>query len=305
MRIITLGTGAGRPTLRRAASATGLEYLGHTFLFDCGEGTQLQLMKTPFHWGKLQAIFISHLHGDHVNGLPGLLGTLSLSDRRDSLTVFGPVGLKQLMQVHRDCQSMGLRYPLRIVEIETAGILWQGEGYEIRTQALDHVVPCWGYRFQEEKLPGKFDAAKAQRAGIPSGPLRGQLVAGEDIVLADGRKFMSKDFVGPPRPGRSFVHCLDTQPCASAVELSRDATLLLYEATFCQEGGERAHEWGHSTARDGAQVAQEAGVGELILTHISQRYGDNKKILAEAQEVFPRVQVAEDLEVFEVQLLEE
>ena len=300
MRIITLGTGAGRPTLRRASSATGLEYQGHTFLFDCGEGTQIQLMKTPFHWGKLQAIFISHLHGDHVNGLPGLLGTLSLSDRQEPLTVFGPVGLKKLLQVHQDCQTLGLRFELTIHEIETPQSLMQNGDYEIDTLPLDHVIPCWGYRFRESPLPGRFDAAKAQAAGIPPGPLRAELVAGRDITMPDGRSFASSDFVGPRRSGRSFVHCLDTKPCEAAVTLARDTDLLLYEATFCGEGGERAHEWGHSTARDGAEIAKAAGVGELVLTHISQRYGDPRELLSEAETVFPKVRVASDLDIFEV-----
>ncbi len=300
MRIITLGTGAGRPTLKRGSSATGLEYQGDTFLFDCGEGTQIQLMKTPFHWGKLTAIFISHLHGDHVNGLPGLLGTLSLSDRKEALKVFGPVGIKKLLQAHRECQSLGLRFELEVQEIETGQTLLETEQYLVKTLPLDHVVPCWGYVFEEKPVPGRFDALKADQAGVPPGPLRGQLVLGQDVSLPDGREFYSKDFVGPSRPGRSFVHCLDTQPCEAAVELARGADLLLYEATFCESGGEPAHDWGHSTARDAAQVALAAGVGELVMTHISQRYGDPQVLLAEAQEIFPRVRVASDLDVFEI-----
>lgn len=184
MRIITLGTGAGRPTLKRAASAVGLEYEGKTFLFDCGEGTQLQLMKSPFHWGKMSAVFISHLHGDHVNGLPGLLGTLSLSDRAEELSVFGPKGLKKILDAYRDCNTMNLRYPLKIHEIKKPGVLWSEEMFQVVAAPLDHVIPNWGYRFEESTRPGTFDAAKAAALGLPDGPIRARLVRGGGGDLA-------------------------------------------------------------------------------------------------------------------------
>ena len=297
MRIITLGTGAGRPTLRRGSSATAMEFEGEVFLFDCGEGTQIQLMKSAVHWGRVSRIFISHLHGDHVNGLPGLLGTLSLSDRHEALTVYGPKGLKELIEVHREQQDMTLRFELTLREIETPGLLVENEAYRILTRPLNHVLPCWGYRFEERDRPGRFDVAKAEAEGIPSGPFRAALVRGESVTLPDGRSFESKDFVGPTRSGRVFVHCLDTQPCEEAVELSRGATLLLYEATFSDEVSSDAHRFGHSTAADGARIAKEAGAQNLLLTHISQRYGDSQGLLDEAQAIFPQVKIASDLEV--------
>lgn len=300
MRIITLGTGAGRPTLRRGSSATALEYEGEVFLFDCGEGTQIQLMKSSVHWGRVSRIFISHLHGDHVNGLPGLLGTLSLSDRHEPLTVYGPVGLKDLIEVHRKQQDMTLRFELTLQEIQETGVLVENEGYRILTRPLNHVLPCWAYRFEERDRPGRFDVAKAEAEGIPSGPFRAALVRGERITLPDGRSFEPGDFVGPTRAGRVFVHCLDTQPCEEAVEISRGATLLLYEATFSDEVQSDAHRFGHSTAADGARIAKEAGVQDLLLTHISQRYGDPEVLLQEALAIFPQVRIANDLEVFVV-----
>lgn len=298
MRVITLGTGAGRPTLRRSSSAVGLEYLGETFLFDCGEGTQIQLMKTSFHWGKMSAIFIGHLHGDHVNGLPGLLGTLSLSDRHSPLTVYGPQGLKKFIQVHQDLQAMTLRFPLELVEITEPGILIKNKRYRVEAFPLKHSVTCWGYTFRESQQPGRFDREKADRMGIPVGPLRAQLVHGEIVTLEDGRTFHSQDFVGPPRPGRSVGYCLDTVPCDAAVQLARGVDLLLYESTFSNSEGDVAHQWGHSTAADAANVAKEAGVGQLILTHISQRYGDVGFLLEEARAIFPDTLVASDLDIF-------
>lgn len=300
MRIITLGTGAGRPTLRRASSAAGLEFLGNTFLFDCGEGTQLQLMKSSFKWGKVAAIFISHLHGDHVNGLPGLLGTLSLSDRQEKLRVFGPKGLKSFLKVFQKHQHMNLRYPLEVVEIRTPGILWETDTYRIETHPLEHTVKCWGYVFREKDLPGHFDEEKAEQIGIPSGPLRGRLVKGEAITMEDGRTFHPQDFLGPTRPGRAVAYCLDTRPCPTARRLAQGVDLLLYEATFVQDHQQDAHEWGHSTAADGARLAREAEVRNLVLTHISQRYQNDDVLWEEAQAIFPNAAIANDLDVFEV-----
>lgn len=300
MRVITLGTGAGRPTLKRSASATGLEFEGETFLFDCGEGTQIQLMKSPFKWGKMTAIFIGHLHGDHVNGLPGLLGTLSLSGREDPLKVFGPVGIKNLLETHRDCQSMGLQYELEVVEITETGCLLKGKNYEVHTMPLSHVIPCWGYVFREQVRPGRFNQEKAEKEGIPFGPYRAQLVQGRSVKLSDGREFHAKDFIGPPRPGRSFAHCLDTRRSPEAIALAKGVDLLLYESTFSAADNMDARDWGHSTAADAALVAKEAGVDTLVLTHISQRYPSPKILLEEAQAIFPKTHIASDLQVFRV-----
>jgi len=300
MRIITLGTGAGRPTLKRSSSAVGLEYEGETFLFDCGEGTQLQLMKTPFKWGKLKAVFIGHLHGDHVNGLPGLLGTLSLSDREAGLQVFGPTGIRRFLNVFMECQGMGLRYPLEVIEIKKPGVIFRGKKYQVESHPLSHSIECWGYRFCENERPGHFDGEKAEREGVPRGPVRTQLIAGEKVTLEDGRVLNPEDFVGPSRPGRTAAYCLDTRPCDGALKLAQGTDLFIYEATFEEKSKEEANDWGHSTAADGARIAKEAGAGHLILTHISQRYLDTSVLLSEAQAIFPRVSIAKDLDIFEI-----
>jgi len=298
MRVLTLGTGAGRPTLQRHTSATALEYEGETFLFDCGEATQLQLIRSPLKWGKLTAVFIGHLHGDHLYGLPGLLGTLSLGEREETLRVFGPAGLKEYLRIHQETKSLWINYPLEVIEIEAPGLIFETERYRVFCAPLSHLIPCWGYAFRERPRPGAFDEAKARELGIPEGPERMDLVRGRAVRLTDGRWIQPETLVGPPRPGRSFAYCLDTRPCPEALELARGVDLLVHEATFGAEYRNEAHQWGHSCAEDAARAAREAGAKRLVLTHLSQRYTDPQSLLHEARAQFPATEVAEDLQAF-------
>ncbi|MCE9625528.1 MAG: ribonuclease Z [Deltaproteobacteria bacterium] len=300
MRLFTLGTGAGRPTLHRHTSATALEYEGEVFLFDCGESVQLQLVRSPLKWGKMRAIFVGHLHGDHLFGLPGLLGTLSLVDRKEPLQVFGPVGLKEYLRVHLEIKSLWINYPLEVIEIEKPGLILETERYQVFTGPLGHIIPCWGYAFREKPRPGVFNDSKARALGIPEGPERMELVQGRSVTLPDGRLIQASEVVGPSRPGRSFAYCLDTRPCEEVVALARGVDLMVHEATFGRELQADAQQWGHSTAADAARMARESGVKRLVLTHISQRYSDPQVLLHEAKEVFPEVELAEDLQVFPV-----
>ncbi|HEX5033195.1 MAG TPA: ribonuclease Z, partial [bacterium] len=277
------------------ASATALEYEGEVLLFDCGEGTQLQLMRSPLHWGRLSTIFIGHLHGDHLYGLPGLLGTMSLSEREDPLKLFGPVGLKAYLQTLQETQSLWLRFPVELTEIESAGRILETPDYEIFTAPLKHVIPCWGFRFSEKPRPGHFDEAKAEALGIPAGPLRGDLVQGRSIQLPGGRRIQPEEVVGPRRPGRQFAYCLDTQPCETVIELAAGVDCLVHEATFGQDLQSEATRWGHSTAADAARMAQEAGAKNLVLTHLSSRYMRTEVLLEEAQSSFQNSHIAEDL----------
>ena len=298
MRVLTLGTGAGRPTLQRNASATALEYEGEVFLFDCGEATQLQLIRSPLKWGGLKAIFIGHLHGDHLYGLPGLLGSMSMGERVDPLKVFGPIGIKAYLRIHQDTKSLWVNYPLEVIEIEGPGMILETERYQFFTAALSHIIPCWGYAFREKPRPGSFDEAKARELGIPEGPERMDLVRGHSVRLADGRLITPETLVGPPRPGRSLAYCLDTRPCPEVLELAQGVDLMLHESTFSAEFQSEAHQWGHSCAADAGRMAQEAGVRRLVLTHISPRYTDPFPLLLEAQAQFPATELAEDLRAF-------
>lgn len=300
MRILTLGTGAGRPTTQRCTCATALEYQGEAFLFDCGENIQIQLIRSPLKWGKLAAIFISHMHGDHLNGLPGLLGTLSLSERSQGLKIFGPSGMAGYLRMLQSCRVLWINYPLEVVELREAGVILDSPRYRVETAPLDHSIECWGYVFREKDQPGCFDEAKAAQLGIPIGPCRSRLVRGEDIVLDDGRTICAREVVGPPRKGRSVAHCLDTRPCSGSLGLARDVSVLIHEATFSHACQKEANAWGHSTARDAANTALEAGAKALLLTHISQRYLDDRPLLQEAQKLFAATEIARDLGVYEV-----
>jgi len=300
MRIFTLGTGAGRPTLQRHTSATALEYEGEILLFDCGESVQLQLIRSPLKWGKMSGIFVGHLHGDHLYGLPGLLGTLSLVDRKEPLHIFGPVGIKEYLRIHLEIKSLWVSYPLEITEIEKPGLILENERYQVFTVPLGHIIPCWGYAFREKPRPGVFNESKARALNIPEGPERMELVQGRSVTLPDGRLIQASEVVGPSRPGRSFAYCLDTRPCPEVVELARGVDLMVHEATFAQDLQTEAHQWGHSTAADAARMAREAGVKRLVLTHISQRYLDPQLLLNEAKGLFHEVELAEDLQVFPV-----
>ena len=300
MRVLTLGTGAGRPTLQRHTSATALEFEGETFLFDCGEATQLQLIRSPLKWGKMTAIFIGHLHGDHLYGLPGLLGTMSLAERQEPLKVYGPLGLKEYLRVHQESRSLWINYPLEVIEIQAPGLILESERYEVHSAPLSHLIPCWGFAFREKPRPGVFDEEKARQLGIPEGPERMDLVRGRSVRLDDGRWISPEGLVGPSRPGRSFAHCLDTRPCPEVIELAHGVDLLLHEATFSKEYQEEAHQWGHSCAADAGLVAREAAVGRLVLTHISQRYTQTQTLLEEARSQFSNTEIAEDLRIFSI-----
>ncbi len=300
MKVITLGTSAGRPTPLRMASACALEYEGEVLLFDCGEGAQTQLAKSSLHWGNLSAIFITHLHGDHVNGLPGLLGTFSMGDREAPLKIFGPRGIKKYLQVLQELRCLWVRFPLEIVEIREPGIIWEEKKFQVETASLDHIIECWGYAFREKNRPGHFDEEKAKKMNIPFGPLRSHLVKGEKIILENGQVILPEEIVGPPRPGRSMAYCLDTRPCAGDLELAYEVDLLVHEATFEESLRQEIATWGHSTTGQAAEVARQAKVKQLVLTHISPRYAEGKSLLHEAKSIFKQTDMAFDLKEFEV-----
>lgn len=304
MRVITLGTSAGRPTLYRSASAVALEYEGDVFLFDCGEGAQLRMIESPLRWGNLHSIFITHLHGDHLNGLPGLLATLSFSERVAPLKLFGPPGIKKYLQLLREIRSMWIRFPVEVVEIQSPGILLEDKKFQVETQPLNHVIECWGFVFREKPRAGRFDEKKAEALGIPIGPLRGQLVQGKTIQLPDGKIVEPNEVVGPPRKGRSVAYCLDTRPCEGDLRLAFEADLVIHEATFDESMKQEIETWGHSTAKQAAQIAKQANAKRLLLTHISPRYFEGKELLREARSQFKESEIAYDLSEWKIEVEE-
>ncbi|MEO8216162.1 MAG: ribonuclease Z [Acidobacteriota bacterium] len=294
IRVLPLGISAGAPTSTRHVSATAVVLDGETILIDCGEGTQYQLMRSSLRTGGCGVILISHLHGDHLYGLPGLLGTMALYDRSEPLAIFGPAGLCAYLDGVRKTTQLNLPYPVSLTEAEP-GIILEGKGFRIIASALEHSIPTLGYTIVEDDRPGTFDARRATALGVTTGPLFGHLKRGERVTLSDGRTVHGTDLVGPVRAGRRVTYCCDTRRCDSAVELARGADLLIHESTYGEDMRDEAGRRWHSTAVDAAHVAAQAGARKLLLTHISPRYTDSSVLQREAMEHFTDVEVAEEL----------
>lgn len=302
IEVVFLGTSSGVPTLKRNLPAIALVRQGEVFLFDCGEGTQHQLRRSGVRMGRLRHIFLTHFHGDHVTGLPGLLMSLQMSERTTPLSLYGPPGLGEMIRFFQRMMHTHFTYELQILEFEEEGKVLETEAYWVEARRLEHRVLTFGFALVERPRPGRFDVEKAQRLGIPPGPLFGQLQRGEAVRLPDGRWVLPEEVIGPSRPGRRIAYCTDTRPCPNGVELARGADLLIHEATFTHDLYEEAVFRGHSTAREAAQVALEAGASSLILTHFSPRYQKVEPLLEEARALFPRTWAAHDLARFQVAL---
>ena len=295
-----LGISAARPTVERNVSALTLQRGGETLLFECGEGTQRQMMRYGVGF-TVSEIFFTHFHADHFLGVIGLVRTLALQGRAEPMRLYGPKGAKKLLTAALSLGVERVPFEVEIVEVKSGEVVKDGGGYEVHAFATEHGGGSVGYALREHERRGRFDVEKAKAAGIPEGPLWGQLTRGESVQLADGRMVGSKDLVGPPRPGRSVVITGDTRPCASVVDAAQGADLLVHEATFGEEEKERARETFHSTAKEAAQVALAAKVRKLVLNHVSARYSLNaEELVKEAREVFPETVVAKDGTVVEV-----
>jgi ribonuclease Z len=289
-----LGTSASRPTVERNVSSLAIHREGETLMFDCGEGTQRQMMR----WGvafSLADIFFTHLHADHILGVIGLIRTMALQGREEKLILWGPPGSARVLKRAEGLGFERATFPVEIIEVE-AGKPIKRDGYEIVPFEVDHrSSESLGYALAEETRKGRFDPDHARTLGIPEGPLWGQIHRGLPVTLEDGRVIQSSELVGPPRPGRRVVVTGDTRPCAATIEHSRNADLLIHEATFGDEEAERAVETGHSTAREAATVARDAGARRLLLTHFSARYSrDPSPLDREAKEVFRDTVIAKD-----------
>jgi len=307
MKIIPLGTSSGKPTLRRNVSALAVVGEGEWWLFDCGEGTQTQIARAGISPQKLTGVFISHLHGDHFNGLPGLLSTMSLDQREKELTLVGPTGIDEYLRLLARLNICHVNYPLRLREFDAqyfAGgeqeLVYESARFTVTTRPLDHRIFALGYRLEEKTKPGRFNLERAKALGIPPGPLYSRLQSGQSITLEDGRMIHPSEVLGPPRPGKVVSYCLDTRPCANAVKLSENADWLIHEATFTEELIEESNHFGHSTAIQAAEIAIEAKARRLLITHFSSRFPDIRLLLEEARSVFPQTVAAEDLIEVEV-----
>src|SRR5919109_4909607 len=294
MHVILLGTGAALPTPERQTSGTAVLYEGEMLLFDCGEGTQLQLRKAGLRHGRLSRVFITHMHGDHVIGIMGLLMTMELSGRERPVELYGPRALADYVATSARLLSTGFRYPIIFHEAQP-GMLCQTDTYTIECLPLNHRVLTYGYAFQERDKPGRFDVARAEALGVPQGPLYGRLQKGQPVTLPDGRTVDPHDVLGPPKRGRRVAYCLDTRPCPEAAVLARDADLLLHDSTLAPGAEQEAGQKGHSTSRQAAVLAKEAGVKRLVLTHISARYTSARELLTGLEGLHDDIVVARDL----------
>lgn len=279
--------------MERSVSAFALVREGETLLFECGEGTQRQMMRYGVGFA-LSDVFFSHFHADHFLGIIGLVRTLGLQGRTDPMTLYGPRGAKRLLHSALNLGVERVPFEVSIVELEEGTALRRGD-YDILTFAADHGPSALGFALVEKDRLGRFDPARAQELGVPEGPLWGRLQRGETVTLDDGRVVEPDTIVGAPRPGRKVVYSGDSRPCPATIEAAIGADLLVHEATFSTDEADRAKETDHTTAREAAEVARMAKVRRLVLTHVSARYSrDPGPLLEEARAVFPETTVARD-----------
>jgi ribonuclease Z len=292
MRLLFLGTAGSWPTKERATSAIALDLEKELVLLDCGEGTQRQFFQSSASFMRVRRLFITHFHGDHFLGLPGLIQSMSLNHREEPLDIYGPPDADEMVARALKMGYFALRFPVRVHSLEP-GATVELEGYRVRTAAATHPVPALAYRIEEEGKRGRFDGPLARSLGI-QGRDFARLEAGESVRVGD-RVVTPSEVMGPPRPGRSIVYTGDTAPSDEIARLAERATVLVHEATAAAEIEREANDWGHSSARQAAECARVAGVGALFLTHFSARYKELEPLESEARIVFPGSSAARDL----------
>ncbi|MGX6977853.1 ribonuclease Z [Vagococcus elongatus] len=305
MEIEFLGTGAGVPSRQRNVTGIALKLLDErnaVWLFDCGEGTQQQILKTSIRPRKIEKIFITHLHGDHIFGLPGLLSSRSFQGGESPLTIIGPTGIKEFVETSLKISDSHLKYPIIYTEIDNGGLVFKDHQFEVTALPLDHRIKSYGFRVREMDHPGELLVEKVKALGIPSGPVYGKIKNREKIILEDGREIDGNDFVGPEQKGRIVTILGDTRPHKNIGILAQDADVLVHESTFLSDENKMANAYFHSTSSQAANVAKEKNVKQLYLTHISARYlGNDMKLMEkEARKIFPKTKVVRDFDCFEI-----
>jgi len=301
MNIIFLGTGGSWPSVKRNVSALAVKRASEIILFDCGEGTQRQFQKSKLSYMQISKIFITHFHGDHFLGLPGLIQTMQLNDREAPLHIYGPKGMNKLMEQLLSLGYFKPKYKIFSYEVDEKDTL-EFDEYKIKILRVKHGVPALAYSLEEKLRPGKFNKPKALKLGIPEGPLFSKLQRGQTVTLKNGKKITPKMVLGPSRKGRKIVISGDTIPLSKMVEFAKDADVLIHEATFDTDMEDTSSEYGHTTASQAAEIAKKANVGELYLTHISPRYNNGEKLEDEAKKIFKESILPKDFQEINVRL---
>lgn len=295
------------PTRTRNVSGVALRLpqRAEVWLFDCGEGTQHQLLRSDLKTSQIRRIFITHMHGDHIFGLMGLLASCGLAGKpQPRIDIYGPPKLNDYLQACRRYSQTHLAMQLKMHTVEP-GWVFKDKDFRVGCDLLEHRVPAFGYRIEERDRPGQFDVKRAQALGIPPGPIYGRLKQGEAITLANGRRVNGQDLCGPPLIGRKVAYCTDTIFCDRSIDLARGCDVLIHEATFSHRDAELAYQRLHSTSTMAAQVALAAQAHQLIMTHFSPRYAPGNAIelndlLQEARAIFPNTLMAYDFLTYAV-----
>ncbi|NIY46050.1 ribonuclease Z [Cedecea colo] len=298
MELTFLGTSAGVPCKTRNVSAIVFNPMNnqpHLWLFDCGEGTQHQMLNTVFNPGKFSKIFITHLHGDHIFGLPGLLCSRSMAGNDAPLTIYGPQGIRQFIEMALQLSGSWTAFPLQVTEI-SAGEIFCDDEFRVIAFPLTHPVECYGYRIEQHDKPGALDAPRLMAQGVRPGPIFQRLKRGETVTLEDGRILNGMDYLGAPRKGKTLAIFGDTGPTPAGLALANGVDVMVHETTLEASMEEKANSRGHSTSVQAAALAKAAGVGQLVITHFSSRYDQTgcEALLNECRNIFPATVAAED-----------
>jgi len=298
MKIVFLGTSAAMPTENRGMTCICLVLNKEILMFDAGEGAQISFLKSKIGWNKKMKIFVTHLHGDHVVGILGLLQTMSLQNRTESIDIYGPKGIEDFMAANLKVLNFGLTFPVRIMMIKE-GLVLDDESYTIHCCEAEHSIPAYSYVFHEKDKPGKFYLEKAKALGIPEGKLWHDLQSGKEINLGN-KTIKPSEVMGEKRPGKKIGISGDTRPTKKLEEFFKNCDYITFDSTYSDELKEKAKENFHSTAKEAAELAKKAGVSNLILTHFSARYDDAEILVKEAQTIHGSVIAAKDLLEIEI-----